>query len=78
MKNPPGETGEGETCWICNVTLVAGRGKNGACLDHDHETGEAKKWLCFSCNRGLGCFKESVALVLRAAEYLNTNRAGGG
>lgn len=38
--------------------------------DHDHSTGQAREWLCDSCNTGLGRFKDDVALLQRAIEYL--------
>ena len=39
-------------------------------LDHCHETNEFRGWLCQSCNRSLGAFKDSVATLLRAIDYL--------
>jgi hypothetical protein len=39
-------------------------------MDHDHKTGKFRGWLCFSCNVGLGKFKDSVDLLILAAEYL--------
>lgn len=38
--------------------------------DHDHKTGNAREWLCDSCNTGLGRFKDDIALLKRAIEYL--------
>jgi hypothetical protein len=63
MCNPPGELRTG-VCPICtrpDMQLV---------LDHCHETGALRGWVCNPCNRGLGMFQDSAAVVGRAAEYL--------
>ncbi len=39
-------------------------------MDHDHETGEFRGWLCSDCNKGIGSFKDDVNLLAGAAEYL--------
>ena len=41
-------------------------------VDHDHKTGKPRKLLCSNCNLGIGNFKESVELLLAAAEYLKS------
>jgi hypothetical protein len=38
--------------------------------DHDHDSGEARGWLCGSCNRGLGLFKDNPELLRAAALYV--------
>ena len=44
-------------------------------FDHDHAENCFRGWLCGSCNRALGLFKDSP-LVLRAAQhYLETRSA---
>ena len=39
-------------------------------LDHDHQTGALRQLLCELCNRGLGLFQDSPALLRAAADYL--------
>jgi hypothetical protein len=52
-------------CLICNAFLSV-----SASVDHDHRTGQVRGLLCFSCNNGLGSFKDSVELLQRSLEYL--------
>ena len=39
-------------------------------LDHDHETGKFRGWLCTSCNLGLGKLGDSISSVKKALKYL--------
>jgi RNase P subunit RPR2 len=39
-------------------------------IDHDHDTGNAREWICDSCNTGLGRFKDNVELMNEAIKYL--------
>src|SRR5258707_14126436 len=50
-------------CRICGKTAATD-------LDHNHETDKARGMLCGDCNRALGLFKEEVASLRRAADYL--------
>lgn len=40
------------------------------CLDHDHETGEMRGWICQTCNKGLGLFKDNPHHMLRTIKYI--------
>ena len=43
-------------------------------LDHDHDTGKFRGWLCHRCNTNLGRFGDSEAGLLKALEYLRRAR----
>lgn len=43
-------------------------------LDHDHETGATRGFLCLDCNQGLGKLRDSPDLLLRALVYLRQHR----
>lgn len=48
-------------------------------LDHDHETGEFRGWLCNGCNLSIGRLGDSRMGVMRAVTYFDfveTQRAG--
>lgn len=57
---------QGGVCYICgrppkNVRLA---------VDHDHKTGLIRGLLCWTCNSGLGKWKDDPDRLLRAASYL--------
>ena len=54
-------------CAICKteVALIE------SAIDHNHETGEFRGVLCKQCNRALGMFKDSPAVLRSALEYLD-------
>ncbi len=62
---------QGGVCRICKMTPTGSR-ENGKVLhvDHDHSTGKIRGLLCSHCNRGLGHFRDSSDLLLKAAAYL--------
>lgn len=39
-------------------------------IDHNHDNGTARDWLCDSCNTGLGRFKDNIELLEKAINYL--------
>ncbi len=55
-------------CTICGVPEVELNRK--LCMDHSHETGEFRGWICTSCNKGLGNFKDSEEILINALHYL--------
>jgi hypothetical protein len=60
MLNPVGTPPHVGICEIC-------RREKMLHLDHDHETGEIRGWLCTPCNRGLGYWETKLNA---ASEYL--------
>ena len=47
--------------------------KQRLCIDHNHDTGKFRGFLCSNCNRGGGMFSDNPVLLRKAAEYF-TNR----
>jgi hypothetical protein len=39
-------------------------------LDHSHETGDVRGWLCDNCNTAIGKLKEDVDVIQRAIGWL--------
>lgn len=54
---------------VCDCCGRPPKGKH-LCLDHDHETGRFRGWLCGACNRAIGQLGDSVRGVMRAVRYL--------
>jgi hypothetical protein len=50
-----------EICTICDEVPPVWH------LDHDHETGTPRGWLCSRCNMGLGKFDDDPTRLRRAA-----------
>ena len=71
---------QGGKCAICGATVTGvrekGKREHSLYVDHDHKTGSVRGILCSHCNFGLGNFRDSPALLLRAAEYLNSWSSG--
>lgn len=61
-------TAQAGRCALCDRLPVAG--EKHFSFDHDHVTGETRGVLCFSCNTGLGCFKDDPDLLRKALSYL--------
>ena len=56
-------------CRICGKKCSVNRMLS---VDHDHQAAGMKirGLLCFSCNLALGCFKDDIAVIERAAQYV--------
>ena len=63
---------QGGRCAICKAEMPERLASMH--LDHDHESGAIRGFLCIDCNHGIGKLKDSPDLLLRAAVYL---REGG-
>jgi hypothetical protein len=44
-------------------------------IDHDHETGKFRGWLCTNCNCALGLMKDSIEKLLGLSIYLEKANA---
>ncbi len=55
-------------CEVCGVPDLECSGKFH--MDHNHETGEFRGWLCGNCNKGLGFLKDSEELLINALHFL--------
>lgn len=69
------QNGECAICGEAKHSFLAGdAGKvHTLVVDHCHERGCIRKLLCASCNKALGGFKDSPALLRRAAEYIESH-----
>jgi hypothetical protein len=54
---------QGNTCAICTAP-------NPTHIDHDHNDGHVRGWLCHHCNSGLGFFRDNAGLLVKAVSYL--------
>lgn len=64
-------------CAICNKDVTKNIRKNvvtALSVDHDHETNKVRDLLCFSCNSGLGQFKDNLDLLFKAYKYLKKHK----
>ena len=76
---PPPEDHE---CPICNRTSAEiigdAKGKirtstSAWSLDHDHETGKFRGWICNKCNLALGNFNDDIIRIRNAVTYLEAH-----
>ena len=56
-------------CPICNRTIVR-QYKNDVVLDHFHDTGEIRGWICRMCNNSMGMMEDDVNILKRAIKWL--------
>lgn len=61
-------------CLLCHKK-TAFNGRNTACVDHSHETGEVRGVLCHFCNLYLGYFEQSGITLDSLAKYLSPRGA---
>ena len=62
-------------CPIClgtsdKVNGLGGKKLGAWVIDHCHETESFRGWLCHTCNRCLGGFKDNTEILQRAIQYL--------
>jgi len=63
------KVGDEFSCPICNDKFVR-KYKNDVVLDHNHQDGSVRGYLCGNCNTGLGRFKDDVETIKRAIKWL--------
>jgi hypothetical protein len=56
-------------CAICGLDKPLG-------IDHDHDTGIVRGWLCYSCNTILGHAADDPERLRKAAQYLEEKANG--
>lgn len=61
----------GNKCQVCDKPFEERSRRNGACVDHCHDTGKVRGFLCHSCNRAIGLLKDDPDLLRKAAAYLS-------
>jgi len=62
---------QGGVCPICREKISAMvKGRNGAAVDHDHDTGQVRGIPCQPCNAALGTFGDNIETLERAIKYL--------
>ncbi len=59
-------------CFICGVPEL--ECAKHLSMDHDHETGEFRGWLCPKCNHALGLFGDNEKIIESAIRYLTKDR----
>jgi len=61
-------------CKICNIEIETFTFKNNKantlCVDHCHNTGKVRGFLCNNCNRALGLFKDNENILKNAYNYI--------
>ena len=55
-------------CPICKKTSISGISK--IVLDHNHQNGKVRGYLCESCNTGIGRFDDNPSIVKNAIKWL--------
>lgn len=63
---------QGNRCAICGGECRSGK---RLAVDHDHETGAVRGFLCEQCNHGIGNFRDDVDLLASALSYLINHQA---
>jgi len=60
----------GGKCEVCRKPFEHRSQRNGACIDHNHETGEIRGLLCHSCNRAIGLLGDCPERLEKMILYL--------
>ena len=68
--NPRPAIGEEFKCPICERVYLH-QFNNDVVLDHSHNTGEIRGYICGSCNASIGKFQEDTNILARAIAWIN-------
>lgn len=68
-KNPRPQVGDSFTCPICRRTMIVQKNRD-INLDHNHDTGEIRGYVCNNCNTGMGNFKDKISRLKRAIKWI--------
>ena len=67
--NPQPPIGKPFHCPICDRTIIR-QYKNDVVLDHFHDTGKVRGWICRMCNNSMGMMEDNVSILKRAIKWL--------
>lgn len=77
LKKKYGYPNENYKCPICNrdEKQLEGTGGNAGIwvVDHNHKNNKFRGHICHQCNRGIGLFKDDIAILRRCIEYLQNS-----
>ena len=57
-------------CPLCKVVVS---GNRNIVLDHNHDTGHVRGWICDNCNTGMGRAMDSIDIMERWIEWIRDN-----
>ena len=64
-------------CPICGILLTKAtkekQSGTDAHLDHNHQTGAVRGFICSRCNKGLGCFSDDSEILCKAINWVKQN-----
>jgi len=72
-KHPRPEIGEIFDCPICQKHIIR-EYSNDVVLDHSHDDGSIRGWLCSSCNTSLGKFNDDPEIMKRAIDWIEIHK----
>ena len=70
IKNNPRPTvGKDFHCPVCDKIKPVINNKS-VVLDHDHETGKIRGYVCLPCNTGMGNLRDNKNILIRAVKWI--------
>lgn len=67
--HPKPSIGEPFRCPVCEKTIIR-QFKNDVTLDHSHENGTIRGWICRQCNSSIGMMDEDTGILKRAIKWI--------